>query len=176
MVGVLEHDQPTIGWVYAPVFDRLYFGGRQLGLFQATGTTQTPLVPVEPAPPSTDFCPLIIGDKDRKRYGAAIAQQIPGVTYNSIGSFGLKVMEVIGGRAGLYLYLNRRVKLWDTTAPLALAQAAGLVCCDLEGNPLHFTADAVDLQTLAHQQMIIVGWASYVEALRSTLRRVVNSL
>lgn len=176
MVGVLEHDRPTAGWVYAPVFDQLYFGGSQLGLFQATGTSQTPLVPVEPAPPSADFCPLVIGDKDKKRYGEAIAQQIPGVTYHSIGSFGLKVMEVVCGRAGLYLYFNRRVKLWDTTAPLALAQAAGLICCDLEGNPLRFTADAVDLQTLAHQQLIIVGWASYVEELRSTLQRVVQAI
>lgn len=176
MVGLLAEDQPQAGWVYAPVFDRLYFGGAKLGLFQTHGTTTESFTPIEPAAPTADFCPLIIGDKDRKRYGEAIAQFIPGVRYRSIGSFGLKVMEVISGQAGLYVYLNGRVKLWDTTAPLALAATAGLVCCDLDGEPLRFTPDAMHLDTLAHRQPIIVGWASYVEELRPTLRRAIHSI
>ncbi|MEB3337812.1 MAG: inositol monophosphatase family protein, partial [Leptolyngbyaceae bacterium] len=112
----------------------------------------------------------------QKNYGAAIAQVIPGVTFRSLGSFGLKVIEVMCGRAGLYLYFNGRVKLWDTTGPLALAHAAGLVCCDLAGEPIRFTPDALDLDTLAHKQSIVIGWPSYVEALRPKVAEVLASV
>ena len=174
MLGLLEGGVPRAGWVYAPMFEQLYFGGTELGLFQAEGDRPPiPLIPTQPLL-SADHCPILIGTKDVRRFGAAILQLIPEAQFNCIGSFGLKVLEVIQGRAGLYVYGNRRVKLWDTTGPLALAQMAGLVCCDLAGNPLRFTADAVDSETLAHHQTIVVGWPHYVEALRSRLQQAVT--
>ncbi|NJO40593.1 MAG: inositol monophosphatase family protein [Cyanobacteria bacterium CRU_2_1] len=174
MVGLLTAYEPIAGWVYAPAFDQLYFGGSDLGLFQSiANATPVPLTAAPPAPPSETFCPMIISYKDRKRFGEAISQLIPEAQFDCIGSFGLKVMRVIRGQAGLYVYLNRRVKLWDTTGPVALAKAAGLICCDLNGDPLKFTPDAVDTTTLAHQQPIVIGWAEYVEALRSRLQEAV---
>ncbi|HEY9844775.1 MAG TPA: inositol monophosphatase family protein, partial [Candidatus Caenarcaniphilales bacterium] len=116
-----------------------------------------------------DFCPILIGHKDQLRYGDVIRQMIPQAQFQMLGSFGLKVIEVICGRAGFYLYLNGRVKLWDTTGPLALARAAGLICCDLEGQPIRFTPDAIDPNTLTHQQPILIGWPRYIEALRPRL-------
>ncbi|HEY9647168.1 MAG TPA: inositol monophosphatase family protein, partial [Chroococcidiopsis sp.] len=116
MVGLLEAYQPVMGWIYAPVFDRLYYGGAETGLFQVEGSAAPlPLVPTRPPAITDSHCPIIIGDKDRRRYGEAIAQRISGAQFSSIGSFGLKVMEVVCGQAGLYVYLNGRVKLWDTT-------------------------------------------------------------
>jgi 3'(2'), 5'-bisphosphate nucleotidase len=174
MVGTLEAHEPTAGWVYAPAFDQLVYGGRDLGLFQVeSDRPPLPLIPTRPANISKTYCPMLIGYKDQARYGAAINQVIPEVQFDSIGSFGLKVLQVIRGHAGLYLYLNGRVKLWDTVGPLALAQAAGLVCCDLEGNPLKFTPDGIDAKTLAHHQPIVVGWPHYVEKLRSRLQEAV---
>lgn len=181
MIGTLEGHTPTAGWVYAPAFDQLVYGGQSLGLFQVEGDPlrvsqgvrpPTPLIPTRPDLSNT-YCPILIGYKDQSRYGAAITQLIPEVQFDSIGSFGLKVLQVIRGQAGLYVYLNGRVKLWDTVGPLALAQAAGLVCCDLEGNPLKFTPDSIDAKTLAHHQPIVVGWSHYVEKLRSRLQEAV---
>ena len=174
MVGLLEQHQPIAGWVGAPAFDRLYYGGKDWGLFEVVGDrAAVPLVPKEPAPPTIDDCLILLGYKDQRRFGEAIQQQIPTAKFDNIGSFGLKVMRVIGGEAGIYLYLNRRVKLWDTTGPLAMAKAAGLVCCDLAGNPLRFTPDAVKLDTLAHRQTIVVGWQSYVEPLLEPLQKAI---
>jgi 3'(2'), 5'-bisphosphate nucleotidase len=84
------------------------------------------------------------------------------------------VIDVILGKAGLYLYLNGRVKLWDTVGPIALAQRAGLVCCDLDGQPLKFSTDALDLSTLAHQQAIVIGWPHYIEALLPRLQQALS--
>lgn len=172
MVGLLAQDRPAAGWVYAPAFERLYWGGEGWGLFeQGPDAVPAALTPQPPVPVNGPVCPIMIGDKDERRFGDAIAQEIPNAQFKSLGSFGLKVLEVIQGRVGLYLYLNGRVKLWDTTGPLALARAAGLVCCDLEGNPLHFDATAVDIHTLAHQQSILVGWPEYMDALRPAIKR-----
>ncbi|WP_088890609.1 3'(2'),5'-bisphosphate nucleotidase CysQ family protein [Leptolyngbya ohadii] len=174
MVGLLEQHQPIAGWVGAPAFDRLYYGGQDWGLFEVVGDRGAePLLPKEPPPPSTNHCPILLGYKDQKRYGDAIQQFVPAARFDSIGSFGLKVLRVIGGEAGIYIYLNRRVKLWDTTGPLAMAKAAGLVCCDLAGNPLRFTPDAINLDTLAHRQTIVVGWQSYVETLLEPLQKAI---
>ncbi len=176
MVGLLQDRQPILGWVYAPALELLYYGGQDQGLFEVKGDRPPqPLILKEPAPPSTNFCPILLSGRDRRLYGDAITQRIPGAEFSSVGSFGLKVIEVILGRVGIYIYLNRRVKPWDTAGPIALARAAGLVCCDLEGNPLQFTPEAVEPETLTHCQPIIVGWPRYVDELRSPLRQAIQS-
>jgi 3'(2'), 5'-bisphosphate nucleotidase len=176
MVGLLIDYQPVAGWIYVPAQDRMYFGAQGWGLFQTRGNyAPESLRVIEPAPPSNYFCPVMIGLQDQSKFGAAIAQFIPEIQFHSVSSFGLKVLDVITGRAGLYLYLNRRVKLWDTTAPIALAKAAGLVCCDLAGTPLSFTPSAVNPETLAHLQTIIIGWPRYIEALRHRIAQAVAS-
>ena len=175
MVGLLAHHQPQAGWVYAPAHQRLYWGGPGWGLFQQ-GQEGDPL-PLVPRPlPLGESPVLLVGDRDQRRFGAAIAQHLPTYSFNTLGSFGLKVMEVIKGQAGLYVYLNGRVKLWDTTGPLALAQAAGLICCDLDGQPIQFDPLSVYPNTLIHRQPMLIGWPDYVEQLRPRLRQAVMAV
>ncbi|OLP16453.1 3'-phosphoadenosine 5'-phosphosulfate 3'-phosphatase [Leptolyngbya sp. 'hensonii'] len=173
MVGLLQASRPIAGWIYAPVTDQMYFGSPQSGLFKTTGDAlPQSLQPTQPPALSREFCPVMIGTRDQKNFGLALSQAIPGIQFSSLGSFGLKVMEVILGRAGLYLYLNGRVKVWDTAGPLALAQTAGLVCCDLAGEPISFLPEALNLETLSHKQAILVGWPTYMEPLLPKIRQV----
>jgi 3'(2'), 5'-bisphosphate nucleotidase len=175
MVGLLQDYRPVVGWVYAPAHQQLYYGGMDWGVFQASIDRPAQPIPLtKPAPPSSSFCPIVIGNRDRAKYGQAIAELIPAVQFHSLGSFGLKVMEVVLGHAGLYLYFNGRVKVWDTTGPLALAQAAGLVCCDLQGNSLSSSPKGVDIETLTHRQPIVIGWSHYVEPLLPLLEKAVD--
>jgi 3'(2'), 5'-bisphosphate nucleotidase len=174
MVGLLQHEQPIAGWILRPESGQLFYGGPNWGLFTAQGLEDAqPLLPTVTLGPSADRCPMLLGDRDRRQYGLAIQSAIPEAQFYTLGSFGLKVLEVIQGRAGLYLYLNGRVKLWDTVGPLALAKYAGLVCCDLEGNTLAFSLDALNPETLAHQQSIVIGWPAYVEALLPKLQQAI---
>lgn len=176
MVGLLLDNYPVAGWIYAPSQKQIYYGGPEWGLFQATDNeTPQELLPKEPPNPSESFCPMMLGQKDMLKFGDAILQNIPGAEFYCLGSFGLKVIEVIKGNVGIYLYLNGRVKLWDTTGPIALAKAAGLTCCDLNGEPISFHADVINPDTLAHTQSIVIGWPKYVEALRSQLQKAVEA-
>ncbi len=173
MVGLLENEHPIAGWIYEPETDMSYFGGKDLGLWQAIGEMTPELLTIK-EPKSSDEQTVIIGIKDRQNFGDAIADQIPEIKFGfSQGSFGLKVMNVILGHAGMYVYLNGRVKIWDTVGPLALAKVAGLVCCDLNGEPISYSSKAMDLETLAHQQSIVIGWASYIELLLPRMKAAI---
>ena len=177
MVGLLRDHQPLAGWVYCPPRDLMYWGGAQWGVFRSVGgAAPQELTRAATAALSTDRYPVVIGYRDWHSYGAAIQAHVPGVYFYSLGSFGLKVMEVVQRRAGLYIYLNGRVKLWDTSGPLAIARAAGLVCCDLDGQPLSFRPEQVDPHTLAHKQPILVGWPQYVALLREPIRAAIAAL
>ncbi len=177
MVGLLQHYQPISGWIYGPAHDVMYYGGPDWGLFQASADQPGVEIPIqEPTTFNDQYCPIVIGNRDRQRYGEAIADAIPASRFKSLGSFGLKVMEVILGRASLYIYFNGRVKIWDTTGPIALAQAAGLTCCDLEGNPLGFSPNAVEVDTLTHTQPIVIGWPRYLDRWLDNLREAVETV
>ncbi|MBD2311064.1 inositol monophosphatase family protein [Desertifilum sp. FACHB-1129] len=176
MVGLLQDAQPSAGWIYAPATDTLYAGGPGWGVWQVQGENARQPIAAVPPIGSPFAASMLLGDKDQANFGEAIAQILPELKFYSLGSFGLKVMEVVCGRAGLYVYLNGRVKLWDTVGPVAIAKAAGLVCCDLEGNPLSFHPDAIHPDTLAHYQPIIIGWPEYVEALRPKLQSAIASV
>jgi len=175
MVGLLENYQPRAGWIYAPVRDEMYFGGVDWGLFQTTGDRSPVPLTSTTANPSLTTLRMMIGHRDHHRYGKAIEQHLPGIGFQFMGSFGLKVVEVILGNADVYVYLNRRVKIWDTAGPLALAQAAGLTCCSLEGEPLRFTPHAIDPITLTHKQAILIGQAHLLEQVRPQIVAAVHS-
>jgi 3'(2'), 5'-bisphosphate nucleotidase len=117
---------------------------------------------------------IIVSKKDDLAYGEAIRAAVPNVEFYSLGSFGLKVMEVVQGRASAYIYLNRRVKLWDTVGPFAIAKAAGLICCDLEGREIGFDYDDINPENLTHNQIIVIGWSrfidGYLEAIEKELK------
>lgn len=173
LVGLLENQSAIAGWIYAPEQDVLYYGGKAIGVWQCLGD-QAP-EPCAIPKVRLDSYRVIIGDKDFRNTASQISASIPEIEFlRSPGSFGLKAMNVVLGKANVYLYLNRRVKVWDTVAPIAIAQAAGLVCCDLDGNLIRFTPEVLNLESLAHEQTIVIGQISAVEALLPRLKAVLD--
>ncbi|MER3476544.1 MAG: 3'-phosphoadenosine 5'-phosphosulfate 3'-phosphatase, partial [Leptolyngbya sp. ERB_1_2] len=147
--------------------------GKEFGIWQVIGDAAPELCTIPQA--RSNSYRVVIGDKDFRNTADQISASIPEIEFlRSPGSFGLKVMNVVLGKAEVYLYLNRRVKVWDTVAPIAIAEAAGLTCRDLEGNPIEFTPEVLDLESLAHQQAIVIGQADAVETLLPRLRAVLD--
>jgi 3'(2'), 5'-bisphosphate nucleotidase len=170
MVGLMEHGVPIMGWVYAPESDRLFYGGKAIGgVFIQDGDAKP--VKLSSQAPERQFCKIIISHKDKRRYGESVLAAIPTAEFYNLGSFGLKVVDVLLGNACLYIYLNRRVKLWDTVGPLAMAMAAGLVCCDLQGRAIGFSTDHLNPNSLIHNQVILVGWAEHMDTFRHKLNQ-----
>ncbi len=168
MVGLLQDQQPVMGWIYAPESDRMFYGGTALGgIFVQDGTGyQNPLIPKISTRESPRF---LLGDKDQRNHGETIRQAFPDVEFYNMGGFGLKVIEVVMGNADIYIYLNQRVKLWDTVAPLAMANSVGLICCDLQGHPIGFNPESINPETMAHYQHVVIGWAENIDKFRPKL-------
>jgi 3'(2'), 5'-bisphosphate nucleotidase len=97
-------------------------------------TLATPTVPVPPEPPAV---PRILVSRTRP---PAIAQRVCdelGGTLVEMGSAGAKVCAVVQGRAEVYVHAGGQYE-WDSAAPVAVARAAGLHTCRVDGTPLRY--------------------------------------
>lgn len=156
MIGLLVAGQPAFGWIYAPARDIIYFGGPAYGIFQQRGQSKAePLLPAT-GRPAGGVVRIIMGSRDPHRKD--VEKAFEKIEWVKMGSLGLKVIHIIEGHADLYLHLVRKLKVWDTAAPVALALAAGLKACSLEGAPLHF-----DVEQSHHEQALIIGCEHWVD-------------
>ncbi|HEV7763017.1 MAG TPA: 3'(2'),5'-bisphosphate nucleotidase CysQ [Acidimicrobiales bacterium] len=93
--------------------------------------------PAPPAPaPRPAGTPLrIVVSRSRPPFEASmIARALDGELL-PLGSAGAKAMAVVLGEADVYAHSGGQYE-WDSAAPVAVAQAAGLHCSRLDGSPL----------------------------------------
>jgi 3'(2'), 5'-bisphosphate nucleotidase len=111
-----------------------------------------------------------MGSRDR-RDRPDIVERLKAQEWVSVGSLGLKVMAIMIGAADVYIHCSQQLKFWDTAAPVALAVAAGLTVCDLEGQPLDFTpcAEATGEDIFRHRQTVLIGTPEGVAAAQRRL-------
>jgi 3'(2'), 5'-bisphosphate nucleotidase len=87
-----------------------------------------------------DHPPRMIVSRNRP---PAIALQVCdalGGTLVEMGSAGAKAMAVLQGRADIYLHSGGQYE-WDSAAPVAVANAAGLHTSRADGSPLRYNQD-----------------------------------
>jgi 3'(2'), 5'-bisphosphate nucleotidase len=155
MIGLLFDCRPVFGWIYAPARDKLYFGGEGYGIYCTEGDARSqPMVPASENQ-TVSTVRVIMGGRDPFR--EQVAELLGDVEWVKMGSLGLKAIHIIEGHADLYLHLVRKLKIWDTAAPVALAKAAGLRACSLTGEEITYNPE----QPL-HQERIIIGRPSHV--------------
>ncbi len=70
-------------------------------------------------------------------YQAAYVAEALGARLACCGSAGIKTALVIGGEADIYMH-NSGLYEWDVCAPVAVARAAGLSACQLDGQNFEF--------------------------------------
>ena len=92
-----------------------------------------------PVPASVDAgtAPRIVVARARSRYDGMRLQQALGADVYAVGSAGVKAMSVVRGEMDAYVHGGGLYE-WDSCAPVAVARAAGLTCCRLDGSPLEF--------------------------------------
>jgi 3'(2'), 5'-bisphosphate nucleotidase len=106
--------------------------------------------------------PIIVAGRSQARWAMAVAHILGGEAMVA-GSAGVKAMAVVRGEADVYLHPSGLYE-WDACAPAAVAEAAGLVAGDLDGNPLVYNKD--------HPVVLgfLVARPRFVEPVLSTLR------
>ena len=87
--------------------------------------------------PRYDGQPRIVVSRTRApAWVGPVAEEL-GATTVPMGSAGAKIGAVITGDAEVYLHGGGQYE-WDSAAPVAVAQAAGLWCSRLDGSPLTY--------------------------------------
>lgn len=90
-----------------------------------------------PVVPSVDRPPRILVSRTRPtEHAKLIAERLDGELV-PMGSAGAKAMAVVRGEADIYAHSGGQYE-WDSAAPVAVAQAAGLHVSRLDGSPLRY--------------------------------------
>jgi 3'(2'), 5'-bisphosphate nucleotidase len=93
--------------------------------------------PVVPVPDRAH--PRLITSRSRAPYAAVLLANALGCDAVRLGSAGAKAMAVVLGEADIYVH-DGGMYQWDSAAPAAVAQAAGLHVSRLDGSPIVYNA------------------------------------
>ena len=100
-----------------------------LDLVLCTGTP-----PPLPAPPAT---PRMVVSRTRPPEFVPFVAERLGAEIVPMGSAGAKISAVVRGEAEVYVHAGGQYE-WDSCAPVAVALAAGLHACRIDGSPLRY--------------------------------------
>ena len=93
----------------------------------------------KPAPITSDVGdrPRIVVSRSRSHHDGRLLQDALNAEVMAVGSAGVKAMAVVRGDVDAYVHGGGLYE-WDSCAPVAVARAAGLVCCRTDGAKLEF--------------------------------------
>ena len=100
-----------------------------------TLTTDKPL----PLPPANNPPRMLVSRTRPAAEAVAVAEAV-GAELLPMGSAGAKAMAVVRGEADIYLHTGGQYE-WDSCAPVAVAQAAGLHVSRVDGSPLLYNRE-----------------------------------
>ena len=81
--------------------------------------------------------PRILVSRSRRHIDGLLLQRALGSEILAVGSAGVKAMAVVRGEVDAYVHGGGLYE-WDVCAPAAVAEAAGLAACRLDGSELWF--------------------------------------
>jgi 3'(2'), 5'-bisphosphate nucleotidase len=119
----------------------LWTGGELTAAAVALPALDVVLV-TEPAvvvPPATGGRPRIAVSRSRPPAEADVVAAALGADLVPLGSAGYKTVAVVRGEVDAYVHAGGMFQ-WDSAAPVAVARAAGLTACRLDGSPLVYNA------------------------------------
>ena len=131
MVGLLDHDHPVLGVVYAPALDTLWYAYEGGGAFVNHKGKQQPIT-VSKEDTLSKYR-LVISRNHFRQEDKDVADQLGITTFTKMGSVGIKYATLAEGKAELCIYTTGFLGLWDCCAPHAILREAGGEVFDVDG-------------------------------------------
>lgn len=138
MIGLVCDGKPTVGVVYQPAIDRLFYGTPDGARMTYQGET-TPLAVSSIA--AAAEVRLVASKSHRSPDIDRVKQQLGVSDEQNLGSVGVKLCVIAAGLRDLYVNPATRTKAWDTCAPEAILTPAGGRLSDLFGRPIDYTRE-----------------------------------
>ena len=141
MIGLSIDGIPSVGIVYQPITEKLYYAESGSGAF-VTENRATRLLQV-----SRESDPLgmtIALSRSHRAADVDVIRNELGITNTTTcGSIGLKVGLICEGRAHVYLHTSSQTSQWDTCASDVILREAGGRMTDTFNNPFRYNAPEV---------------------------------
>lgn len=136
-IGLAVGDEPTLGVVYLPATDVLYFAAKNLGAWveREEGNAESLRVSSQA---DVSGVRLAVSRSHRSPRMNLVMQTIGINEEISRGSVGIKVGLIVERECDLYVHLSPHTKHWDTCAPDAILREAGGRLTDLWGASLRY--------------------------------------
>lgn len=142
MIGLNIEGRPKMGVVYQPIGDRLYTSEPTLGAAITDADGQRSIHVSSVSDPTGI---RLVASKSHRDHVLDSVKNALGITNElNIGSVGLKLGKIAHGDRDLYVSAVPYTKCWDSCAPEAILHAAGGKLSDLWGQPLVYTAVALN--------------------------------
>jgi 3'(2'), 5'-bisphosphate nucleotidase len=98
-------------------------------------------------PPRSERRPIMLVSRTRPPEGSEVLADTLGAELRFMGSAGAKAAAIIAGEADLYFHVGGQHE-WDNCAPVAVALAAGLIACRIDGSPIRYNQADVKVPDL----------------------------
>ena len=153
-IALIEEGRSTLGVVYAPAIDALYWGGAGLGAFRCIGGETTAITVASAR--AGEAHRMVASKSHLNEATRDMIDCLGRVTLVQAGS-SLKFCRMAEGEADIYPRLAPTCE-WDTAAGQAVLQGAGGVVVDLQGRPLLYgKPDVLNPQFIAISDLSQVG-------------------
>jgi len=136
MIGLSLDGRSQCGVVYWPIRDELFAGNIGGMAWQETHGHRHALSSVQ----SINLQSFtLIASRSHPPPQLDLLKQSLGITQEqTMGSVGLKVAQIVQGKADVYVELSGYTRAWDACAPEAILRAAGGSFTDAHGQPIHY--------------------------------------
>lgn len=148
MIGLVCDGRPTVGVVYQPAIDRLFYGTPEGARMTHQGQTTT--LAVSHVTSAADVR-LVASKSHRSTEIDRVKQQLGIADELNLGSVGVKLCVIAAALRDLYVNPAAKTKAWDTCAPEAILVPAGGRLSDLFGAPIDYTRE------LAHRRGLVAS-------------------
>lgn len=139
MIGLLVNHQPTLGVVYLPTLDELFYAEAGKGSYRVIDG-QTHKNHVSSVSNSKDAIHVLRNNVSGEvRALDELIKALPFKGHILEGTIGKKIGLVASGQADAFINTTNKACKWDTLAGHIILAEAGGVISDLEGNPLDYT-------------------------------------
>lgn len=148
MIGLLVGGRPSLGVVYQPTLDRMFFASPAGAFVTHEGKTSVLRVSTIGSPSEI----RLVASKSHRSAELDRVKQSLGINNElNVGSVGVKLCLIAMGVRDLYVNPAAKTKAWDTCAPEAILVQAGGRLSDVHGGPIEYTEE------LAHHRGLVAS-------------------
>ncbi|KAL4717918.1 hypothetical protein ACJJTC_001336 [Scirpophaga incertulas] len=132
LIGISVNEEPVAGVIHQPYYKSMVDGEKRMGR-TIWGLKEAGVGGFTPAPPPDSL--IITTTRSHSNPIVEKALQVMDASQIlRVGGAGYKVLQLLEGKASVYVFASAGCKKWDTCAPEAILAAAGGKLTDILGN------------------------------------------